>query len=129
MFDGTLIRELREAKGLTQSQLGNLIGADGNLISRWELKKVTPSNRYLEKLAEVLEKPLDFFINGDNSPVKERSVVENKGMLIFEFDNKRLEVPATSEFSQQFWERVDRILEFNEPSTQKQNDSLQNNPI
>ncbi|MBR0252003.1 MAG: helix-turn-helix domain-containing protein, partial [Synergistaceae bacterium] len=43
MIDIKLIRELRKEKGLTQAELGDLIGADGNLVSRWERGRSVPS--------------------------------------------------------------------------------------
>ena len=111
MVDGTIIKKLREEKGITQAELGASIGTDGNLVSRWERNKATPSQHYLEKLSTEFRRPIDFFIKGDNPEIKERSVIENKGMLTFELGDKKLEVPATSEFSAQFWERVDRMIE------------------
>ena len=111
MIDGMLIKKLREEKGLTQDELGSSIGTNGNVVSRWERGKTTPNHHYVSKLSEIFNQPIDFLIKGDNSDVKERSVTENKGMLIFELDSKRLEVPATSEFSEQFWERVDKMIE------------------
>ena len=116
MIDGSLIKELREGKGLTQAELGSSIGTDGNLVSRWERKKAIPSNHYIMKLAEFFNKPVDFFMKSDKSDIKERSITENKGMLIFELGSQRLEVPATEEFSQPFWERVDRMIELNKTS-------------
>lgn len=111
MFDGALIKQLREEKGLTQSELGTEIGTDGNVISRWERKRAIPSNDYLSRLADFFDKPIDFFMKGDRSNIKERSITENKGMLVFELGSQRLEVPATAEFSQSFWERVDKMIE------------------
>ena len=111
MIDGITIKKLREEKGLTQSELGSQIGTDGNLVSRWERNRAVPSHIYLEKLSELFGKPVDFFHKKSTPEIKERSVTENKGMLTFELGAQRLEVPATSEFSQQFWERVDRIIE------------------
>lgn len=112
MVNGEVIRDLREEKGLTQDKLGALIGAGGNLVSRWERGKSVPGSYYLQKLSEFFEKPIDYFIEGGvKSQVKERSVIENLGTLVFEFDAQRLEVPATPEFSEQFWERVDRMIE------------------
>lgn len=111
MINGILIKELRVEKGLTQDKLGTLIGAGGNIVSRWERGKATPSYHYIQKLSEIFDKPIDFFIEGNNKDIKERSITENKGMLIFELDSQRLEVPATSEFSAQFWERVDKMIE------------------
>lgn len=117
MVDGTIIKKLREEKGITQAELGTAIGTDGNLISRWERGKATPSHHYMAKLSEEFRKPIDFFIKGDSPEIKERSITENKGMLIFELGDTKLEVPATSEFSTQFWERVDRMIEISTPNT------------
>lgn len=111
MIDGKLIKKLREEKGFTQEELGSSIGTNGNVISRWERGKTTPNHHYITKLSDIFKLPIDFFIKGDTSDIKERSVTENKGMLIFELDSQRLEVPATSEFSKQFWERVDKMIE------------------
>ena len=113
MVNGTLIKQLREEKGLTQSDLGAKIGTDGNVVSRWERKKATPSNQYLSRLADFFERPIDDFMKGDKDKldIKERSVTENRGTLTFEFDSRKLEVPATEEFAKQFWERVDRIID------------------
>lgn len=112
MINGNLLKNLREENNLTQAELGARIGTDGNLISRWERGKASPSDRYLVKLSEVLGKPVDFLLKMDiASDVKERHVTENKGMLTFDLDGKKLEVPATSEFAEQFWSRVDRIID------------------
>ena len=111
MIDGITIKKLREEKGLTQSELGSQIGTDGNLVSRWERNRAVPSHIYLEKLSELFGKPVDYFHKKNTPDIKERSVTENKGMLTFELGTQRLEVPATSEFSEQFWERVDRMIE------------------
>lgn len=111
MVSGEVIRNLREEKGLTQDKLGALIGAGGNLVSRWEREKSVPGSYYLQKLSEFFEKPIDYFMKGVSSHVKERSVIENLGTLVFELDSQRLEVPATSDFAEQFWERVDRMIE------------------
>ena len=111
MIDGILIKELRKEKGLSQAELGDLVGAEGNLVSRWERGASTPSHYYMIKLSEVLEKPVEYFIKAEDGDIKERSVTENKGVLIFETGSQRLEVPATLAFAKQFWERVDRMID------------------
>ena len=111
MIDGLVLKELRRERGLSQEELGYMIGAEGNLISRWERGTSNPSTYYMQKLSEVFEKPVDFFLKGDSSDIKERSVTENKGTLIFETGSQRLEVPATLAFAKQFWERVDRMID------------------
>ena len=47
---------LREALGLTQAQLGRLIGRDKLTISRWERGTLRPGPEALEKLYELARK-------------------------------------------------------------------------
>ena len=61
-----------------------------------------------EDIANVILQESSFNASHD---VKERSVIENKGMLTFDLYGNKLEVPATSEFAEQFWEKVDRIID------------------
>ena len=116
MIDGKLIRKLRQEKGLTQTELGSQVGTDGNVVSRWERNSATPSYPYLVKLAEIFNIPIDSLMKSEPPDIKERSITENKGMLVFELGSQRLEVPATSEFSSQFWDRVDRMIELSTKS-------------
>lgn len=51
---GANIRAARNAAGLTQRELGQLIGVEGMFISRWERGANSPSPRYLPVLADVL---------------------------------------------------------------------------
>lgn len=111
MIDGNLLKALRRERGLSQEELGDLVGTEGNLVSRWERGTSTPSLHYMHKLSEVFDKPVDYLMKGESSDIKERSVTENKGVLVFETDGQRLEVPATLAFAKQFWERVDRMID------------------
>ncbi|MBQ6970855.1 MAG: helix-turn-helix transcriptional regulator [Synergistaceae bacterium] len=119
MIDGLILKELRLGKGLSQEQLGSLVGTEGNVVSRWERGTSTPSLHYIHKLSEVFGISVDCLMKGESSDIKERSVTENKGVLIFETDGQRLEVPATLAFAKQFWERVDRMLDFTLSERQK----------
>ncbi|MBR4196128.1 MAG: helix-turn-helix transcriptional regulator [Synergistaceae bacterium] len=110
MIDGLILKELRREKGLSQEELGGLVGTDGNVVSRWERGSSTPSLYYMHKLSEVFDRPIDYLMKGESADIKERSVTENKGVLIFETGDQRLEVPATLAFAKQFWERVDRMI-------------------
>lgn len=53
---GKRLKEAREKAGLTQDQLGEIIGKAGNTIYRWEKRAVTP--RDVLKLAPLLAKTL-----------------------------------------------------------------------
>jgi transcriptional regulator with XRE-family HTH domain len=48
------LKELREAAGLTQQRLGELIGVKHATVNRWEHRVNAISNRYLHELAKVL---------------------------------------------------------------------------
>ena len=79
MIDGSVLKELRRERGLSQEELGNLVGTEGNVISRWERGTSTPSLHYVHKLSEVLERPVDYLMKGEASDIKERSISENRG--------------------------------------------------
>lgn len=111
MIDGLILKELRREKGLSQEELGDLVGTDGNVVSRWERGTSNPSLYYVRKLSEVFDRPVDYLMKGEDADIKERSITENKGVLIFETGSQRLEVPATLAFAKQFWERVDRMID------------------
>jgi transcriptional regulator with XRE-family HTH domain len=51
----------RKLAGMSQAQLGRLVGAPANYLSEWEAGKHEPRAARLEKLAEVLEQPLWWF--------------------------------------------------------------------
>jgi len=66
---GQLLRQLREARGLTQRQVGDLLG-EGRalspaLISSWESGKAVPADRWLEGYARKLSGPGDAEAGGD----------------------------------------------------------------
>lgn len=54
-FDGKFLRDFRKRKGLTQKQLGELCGMNEVQIRRYELNKVKPKIKNLEKIADALE--------------------------------------------------------------------------
>lgn len=49
------LRNIRISKGLTQSQLGKMIGVSRATIARWELGTRDISMRWLKKLSFVLK--------------------------------------------------------------------------
>ena len=51
---GTVIRSLREAKGLTQLELADQIGVSSKTISKWETAKGLPDITLLEPLSKAL---------------------------------------------------------------------------
>ncbi len=48
------IREIRIAKGLTQTELGKIIGKEYHSVNRWERAKAEPSFSNIESIAQAL---------------------------------------------------------------------------
>ena len=61
---GTTIKQLREAKRLTQAELGEKIGVSSKTVSKWETAKGLPDISLLEPLAAALGASLPELING-----------------------------------------------------------------
>ena len=61
------LRQLREAAGLTQRELGNRIGVSGQAVAQWETGIKRPSVENLTKLADVLETSTDAILGRDSA--------------------------------------------------------------
>lgn len=66
---GLRIRELRKRKGLTQAQLGEMLGVTKDAISHYENNTQTPSLTKLTRLALYLNASVDYLLGLDNEPV------------------------------------------------------------
>lgn len=51
---GDYLRSLREAKELSQFQLGKLVGVSDKAVSKWENGYSKPKNSTILKLSEIL---------------------------------------------------------------------------
>jgi transcriptional regulator with XRE-family HTH domain len=61
---GDRLRIARERLSLSQAQLGDAVGTDGNTVSRWELGKGFPQARQMAKLATTLNADLNHLLLG-----------------------------------------------------------------
>lgn len=52
---GTIIRNHRIAKGLTQEELGNKVFVSKQAVSKWETEKTLPDIETVRKLCEILD--------------------------------------------------------------------------
>ena len=57
---GERLKELRQAKGLTQRQLADVLSVSGTPVHCWESDKQEPSMTTLVKLSEYFEVSLDY---------------------------------------------------------------------
>ena len=62
---GSVIKELREKKGLTQTKLAGKLGVSDKTVSKWETAKGYPDITLLEPIAEVFEISVTELISGN----------------------------------------------------------------
>ena len=72
---GNTIRTLREACGMTQTTLADLIGVSSKTISKWETGKGLPDISLLQPLAKALGVSVIELMNGQ--PVSNRNLSAN----------------------------------------------------
>lgn len=77
---GDKIRKLREEKGYTLEELGNIIGVGKSTVRKWETGEITNMRRdSIENLAKALDiSPLSFFETSD-STISNSSILNNYG--------------------------------------------------
>lgn len=61
---GLRIRNARKAQGLTQLELAERMGSSKSMVNAAELGKLTPSNRWLKKMAEVCHVSMQWILTG-----------------------------------------------------------------
>lgn len=67
------LKELREAKKVTQSQLGEYIGAKKSAISLWESGKRQPDQETLVRLASYFDVSVDYLLGLDSAEQTEKA--------------------------------------------------------
>ncbi len=72
---GATVKKLREAKGLTQSQLAEQIGVSSKAVSKWETGKGLPDISLIEPLSEALGVSVMELMSGE--PVTNRNTSAN----------------------------------------------------
>ena len=72
---GTTIKQLREARGLTQAELAEQIGVSSKTVSKWETAKGLPDISLLQPLAQALGISVIELMNGEQ--ITNRNVSAN----------------------------------------------------
>ncbi len=70
---GNTIKMLREAKGLTQLQLSEIIGVSSKAVSKWETGKGLPDISLIEPLSQALGVSVMEFMSGETVTNKNHS--------------------------------------------------------
>ena len=73
---GNLIREARQCKNYTQSELGRMLGVTNKEVSRWENGESFPDIGVLESLSHLLELPIQDIVTGERAGDREEAVTE-----------------------------------------------------
>lgn len=71
------LKELREAKKVTQSQLGEYIGAKKSAISLWESGKRQPDQETLVRLASYFDVSVDYLLGLDSAEQTEKAPAQD----------------------------------------------------
>ncbi len=82
---GALIAKLRKAKGLTQAQLGDMIGVGNRAVSKWETGQTMPDIGNINELSKILGITTDELFKGklnDDTIINKRLSKNNKHFLI-----------------------------------------------
>ena len=80
---GNFLHELRKRRGLSQYQLGTLVGVSDKAVSKWENGSAKPQSHTLFKLSVVLEVSVDELL-----ACKYRSVRSENEKGVFAMKNK-----------------------------------------
>ena len=87
---GDLIVEKRKERGLTQAELGAMLGISGKAVSKWERGLSKPCKEHLERLIDLLGLPVD-------SPITaEEKRAAPKATLMYTVRNEFVRILATS---------------------------------
>ena len=69
---GNFLHELRTRQGLSQFQLGSLLGVTDKAVSKWENGSAKPQSKTLRKLSDVLGVTADELLAGKFNPTNEK---------------------------------------------------------
>lgn len=116
------MQRTRKITGLTQEELADRIGVQRNTVWRWENGKAKPEAETVSKIASALNVSTGYLLGetDDPEPLQEQQVsatvkepqikTEDKGVLVYEANGQKIQVPATPEYAAQFWARVDNMI-------------------
>jgi len=106
---GAFIAQLRREKGLTQQQLGELLGVTNKTVSRWENGNYMPDIALLKAMSETFSVSLNELLSGRRLTAEEWPVEAEKNLAdvmvesAFTFQQKK-------DFWTQRWLKQHRVL-------------------
>ncbi len=99
---GRFIAELRRERGLTQQQLGELVGATNKTVSRWETGSYMPPIEVLELLSKEFSVSINEIVAGERLSVQDfRSAAEQN--LADALKNSAFSLKERQEYFKKRW--------------------------
>ena len=102
---------------MSQEELAEKANVHPNTIARWERDELDPRGASISKIADALKVSPAELLNGeiDNNLGQEPTYTpqpktEDRGMLTYEINGQKLQVPDTPENAGAFWARVDKLI-------------------
>lgn len=89
---GTIIKKLREKHGMSQEELGDIVGVSDKTVSSWEINRTEPKMGIVQQLADYFNVTTDYLIKGEeSSSTNELKKIDN----LFEIDKIKLPLLGT----------------------------------
>lgn len=79
---GEFIYQKRKKLGMTQDELGRLLGVTNKAVSKWETGETTPEISMLDQLAKILKVSVDELLTQKDSIVEEKEKKTKNNLLI-----------------------------------------------
>ena len=70
-----LITKSRKERGITQNELGEMLGISGKAVSKWERGLSRPCDEHLKKLVDLLGLPVEFCPTETHKRYKSKSTL------------------------------------------------------
>ena len=87
---GQNIMLIRKKKGLSQADLGKIIGTSGDVIGRYERGDIKPSIQVVKKIAESFEVSIDYLVGKTNIIVDKQVIERLENITNLPDEKKRL---------------------------------------
>lgn len=92
MTFGQNIVAVRKKRGLTQQELGERIGVDKRVVSKYEKDQTVPSVQMAHSIANALEVSLDYLLGSDKAIlIDDQEIIQ----LLRHYDGLKTEVKQT----------------------------------
>lgn len=80
---------IRKKKGLSQADLGKMIGTSGDVVGRYERGDITPSVEVVSKIADALEVSVDYLLGKTQLELDKQALKRLEDISKLPEDNKK----------------------------------------